>query len=813
MTFRLALRSLQRTPIFTITVILSLALGIASAGSMFAIMHGVLLAPLPYGEPDRLVSVGLQTTNQPNIEQPPAIHLLYQQYAKRVDGVGFYRSGNANIWGDGNGETAERVTAGWVTASTIPLLKVSPLLGRSFTADEERQGGANSVILSESVWRTRFGGTADVIGKTLMVNSISREIVGVMPSSFGFPTADTLIWLPVRPKSTETVGDFSYHGIARLSAEATPELAREDFTNVLSKLPESYPRLESGGSTASWLSEVRPTPIVQSLHDEMTGGIARTLWMLAAAAGLVLLVAWANAVNLMLVRADSRQLELAVREALGAGRLRNATHFLGESLLLAAAAGILALSVTYAAIHSLLAFGPVDVPRLAELKLGYAAVGFILFLSALSAGICSAIPVLGARRTSLALRLGDGARGQSIGKSRQRLRASVTALQIALALVVSIASVLLLRTANQLYEVQPGFETNRVTVIWTQLPFARYDDAASVAFYDRLARLAQQVPSVSSAGVAMRVPLVPGEALEQTYRIDGDGRTLSLPVNVVDNGYFAAMKIPLVAGRVFRQLDQEKGSDIMISASAATTLFGDPTGVKAIGRRLALAPTGPVYTVIGVVGDVRDRDLATPPTALVYRPQVVPIDRKLEPGARRMMALVVKSSGPADMIVSPIRQIVREMDPTVPTFNVATMDSVISTSTARLTLALVLMTAAAVITLVLGAIGLYGIVAYMVATRMREFGVRLALGADPKLIARSVVMRGLALTAGGVLTGLALYAVVAPFLRAFLYGVTTSDPVMLLAAIATLFGTALLASWIPARRASRIDPAEALRAE
>lgn len=813
MIFRHALRSLKRTPVFAITVILSLALGIASAGSMFAIVHGVLLAPLQYGEPDRLVSVSLRAAEQRSIEQPPAIYFLYERFAKRIDGVGLYRTGNANIWGDGEGETAERVTATWVTASMIPLLKVAPLQGRAFTADDERAGGTNAVILSESVWRTRFGGAPDAIGKTLMVNSVPREIVGVMPARFAFPTADTRIWLPIRPKSTETVGDFSYAGIARLAADTTPEQAQHELANVLSRLAVTFPRLESGGSTASWLDDVRPAPVVRPLRDEMTGGIARTLWMLAAAAALVLLVAWANVVNLMLVRADGRQLELAVREALGASRLHIATRFLGESLLLVATAALLALLATYGAVHSLVAFGPTDVPRLAELGLSIATVSFVVLVSVLSVALCSLVPAFRARQSSLALRLGDGTRGQSAGKTRQRLRAVVTALQIALALVVSIGSALLLRTANQLYEVEPGFEDKAVTTIWTQLPFARYKDATAVAFYARLVELAEQVPSVSVAGVTMRLPLVPGEALEQTFRVEGDGRTVTLPLNVVDAGYFAAMRIPLLAGRSFQRLDQERGGDILISSSAAALLFGDASPAKAVGRRLALEPSGPTYTVVGVVGDLRDHDLATPPVATVYRPQVAPIDPKLEPGARRTMALVVRSTGKPTAVMAAIRQIVRDLDPTVPIFNVRTMSDVVRASTARLSLAIVLMTAAAAITLVLGAIGLYGVMAYMVAMRTREFGVRLALGADPQRIARWVVLRGLALAATGVTAGLVLYAAVAPFLRAFLYGVTVSDPVTLAGAVLTLFATAALASWLPARRAARIDPAEALRAE
>ncbi len=813
MTIRTALRSLQRTPGFAVAVILSLALGVGAVGSMFAIVHGVLLAPLPYGAPDRLVSVGLQTDGQRRIQQPPAVYFLYEQFAQRLDAIGLYRTGNANIWTEGDGDAAERVTATWLTASMVPMLRVAPILGRSFTADEERQGGSDAVLLSEPLWRARFNAATDVIGTTMVVNSVPRRIVGVMPARFAFPTADTRVWLPVKPKSTTTVGDFSYSAVARLAPGASAEQAQHDMAAVLSRLAESFPQLDSGGSTATWLDALKPTPVVVPLRDDMTGGIAGALWMLAVAAGLVLLIAWANVTNLMLIRGDGRQLELAVRAALGASRLRNATHFFGESLVLGATAAILALLATYGALSAFVAFGPADVPRLAELGAGPATVGFIVLVTIVGVIVCTAVPALRARRANLTISLGDGARGHSTGKSRQQIRAIITVVQIALALVVSIGSALLLRTAHHLHSVHPGFDANEVTTVWTQLPFARYDDAASVAFYARLTELVAQLPSVRAAGVTMRVPLVPGETLEQTLRIEGDVRTLSMPVNVVDAGFFTTMRIPLLAGRSFQRPALERGADIIISQRAAATLFGDPGSMAAVGKRLQLAPSGPTYTVIGVVGDVRDRDLASAPTATIYRPQVAPLDPKLEPGARRTMALMVSSSGLPGAVVPEIRQIMRDLDPTVPIFSVETMSDVVGKSTARLSLALTLMTAAAAVSLLLGAIGLYGVMSYMVALRAREFGIRFALGADPRRIARWVFKRGLVLTACGVAAGFALYAVAVPFLRAFLYGVTATDPVTLATATLVLAGTAAIASWLPARRAARIDPAQSLRAE
>lgn len=812
MNIRHALKALQRAPAFAMAVILTLVLGIGAVGAMFAIVYGVLLAPLPYGKPDALVSIGLQGAEIPRIAQAPGMYFTFERFAKRLDGIALYRTGSTNLrMSDGDG-AAESVVATWVTASMMPLLQIPPLLGRAFNADEERRGGPNAVILSESEWRNRFNSANDVIGKTLIVNDAPREIVGVMPARFIFPSAATRVWLPVKHTDSATVGDFYYAGVARLAPGATPELAQAELAAALPRMAELYPNLQTGGSTAAWLAEVRAMPVVKPLRDELTGEIAGTLWMLAAAVGLVLLVAWANVANLMLVRSESRQQELSVRQSLGASRLRIATQFLDESILLGVTAGVLALLFSYAAVKALVAFGPADVPRLAELTVGPMTIGFIALITIAGVMICAAVPMLHVRRSSLAQKLHDGARGQSTGKSRQRVRAGITVVQIAVALVVSVGSALLLRTAHQLYAVQPGFDATEVTTLRILLPFARYSGAANVAFYARLTELVNQLPSVHAAGLTMKVPLAEGAMLEQAFKIEGQGRTLPLPVNVIGNGYFAALRIPLLAGRDFRSLDVVQNGDVIISQRAAEAIFGGANGLAAVGQSLKLAPNGPIYTIVGVVGDVRDQDLATAPSAIIYRPQAMPKDAIVEPVPRPSMALVVHSSGPPGAVVSAIRQIVRGLDPKVPIFDVHSMPDVVRASTARLSLALTLMTAAAAITLVIGGIGLYGVMAYIVALRTREFGVRVALGAAPRRIAHLVLLRGLALTACGVALGFGLYAFAAPFLRVFLYGVTVSDPVTLVAATFVVVATASLASWLPARRAARVDPLEALRA-
>ncbi len=807
------LRSLLRTPVFTIAAVLTLALGIGSVAAAFAIVYGVLLDPLPYGHPDRLVSVGLRSAELQRIQQPPAIYVTYKRLARRIDDIGFYRTGNANIDPTGGVPDALRVTATWVTASTIPLLQVKPILGRSFTDDEDHAGAPDVVILSESMWRTYFGAAADVIGKTLIVNSVPRQIIGVMPRRFVFPAADTKLWLSARVDRDETgMGDFAYWSVARLAQGANAEDAQRELASLLPRIAAYFPRLASGPSTVSWLEQARPSPVVVPLREEMTNAIAPTLWLLAAASGLVLLVALANVTNLMLIRADARQLELAVREALGASRFRIAAHFLGESLVLATVAGSAALLGAWAAIRALAVYGPADVPRLAEVHVGPATIVFVLAVSAVAALVCTIIPTVRIGSTALSINLRDGGRGETAGRARQRFRSTIAALQLAVAFAVVAGSALLLRTFQRLNQERPGFDAANVITMWTQLPFTHYDDSASVAFYARLTESVAALPGVIAAGVTARLPLVDGEARQLPVRRD-DGRTPLMQFVAIGGEYFTSMKIPVLAGRSFGSLGAQHDGEIVLSQRAVRTVFDRIPVGEAIGRRVSIAPAGATYTVIGVVGDVRDHDLATPPSPNAYIAQAVPVDAMREPAARRTMALVVKTGGSANSIVAPIRRIVRDLDPSVPIFNVETMSDIVRASTARVSFILAAMTAAAAITLLLGAIGLYGVIAYTVALRTREVGIRIALGADPRRLARSIVLRALILVVGGIFGGLVLYALVTPVLRGFLYGVSAGDPIAILGAAFVLLATAALASWLPARRAARVDPAMALRAE
>lgn len=810
MSLQHVLNALRRAPVYATTVVLTLALGLGAVGAMFAMVHGLLLAPLPYGQPERLVSIDLVLADGSRIGAAPALHSTYRRFATQLEDVALYRVGRANVAPPQDAGEARNVGVAWASASLMRVLQVPPQLGRTFTEAEDLRSGPQAVILSDAEWRARYGGSPEALGRILVVNDVPREVIGVLPPDFAFPHADVRLWLPAKPSNDATAGDFFFTGVARLAPGATRESAQRELAAILPRLGELYPQLGSGGSTASWIADAKPVPQVHDLRAVLTGEFAPTLWLLAAVAGLVLLVAWANVANLTLVRADAAGRDVAVREALGAGALRARAPLVGESVLLGAGAAVLAVFAVAAALWALRRFGPVDVPRLAELSLGPWTVLLMLAL-ALLGSLAGGFAL--ARRDALSGRLREGAHGASAGVARQRLRAGVAVLQVAAALVVLAGSALLLRTTQRLQQVDPGFAAGPVTTFQILLPFARYGDVERVAFHARLLERVRALPSVEAAGLVAQLPLGTGARIEQDVRVDGETRARRVSVNVASDDWFATMGMPLLAGRSFHPLDAQRPDEVLISGEAAARFFGDPTGQAALGRRLTLTPGGPDWTVIGVVGDVHHEHLAMPPGPMLYRPQVVAAEPATQPGPLPGMVLAVRSRGPETPLVAAVRAVVRELDPGVPVFEAVAMTEVVARSMARLKLLLVVVGAAAVVTLALGLLGLYGVLAFRVTLRTREFGLRRALGADGARIARSVVGDGLALVAIGSVAGLLVFAAAAASLRAAVPGVQPWDPVSLAGAVLVLAATAALASWVPARRAAGVDPAQALRGD
>jgi putative ABC transport system permease protein len=821
MTLRHSLRSLRRTPVFSVTAALTLVIGLASAVAIFAVVNAVILRPLPYGNADQLVGAwhDLPPLNLKKATQTPATWLTYQRLARTIEGIGIYQQSAANIGANGGGEP-QRVQSVWVSHEVIPLMQTPPLLGRTFRPEEDVVNGPMVVMISEKLWRTRFGADPALVGKSIDIGGASREVIGVMPAKFRFPDGETDLYLPMQLARDGTGGGFSYDAVARMKPGVRLEDAQRDFEAVLPRMVELYPTFVPGVTTQMLMDQAKPVPVLTRMKDDVIGGISRTLWMVAAAAGLLLLVACANVTNLILVRADGRQRELAVREALGAGRARVLGHFLSESALLTLAAGVAAVGLAWLALRALKA-SPVSIPRVAEVGIDGATVMFAIVVSIAVIIAVSIVPGLRVGKVHLSNALREGGRGGTSGKAQQRVRGALVAAQIAIAVVVLAGSGLLLRSFQRLNAVQPGFNADNVATLWISVPRARYaNDTAFVRFYAQLDERLSSLGAVEYAGMTSRLPLTTNGFNQNPLYPEDDPTTYANKIpplqlyTTVDGDYFKAMGIPLVAGRTFGPLDGQPASEAVISRKTATHFWGDSTGQRALGKRFRSLPTGPAYTVVGVVGDTRDSSLAKPASQAVYFPQAMGGDTMFTQ-ARRTMALVLKPKAgvTTSAVVSAAQAIVREMEPSLPTFDVRPMSQVWATSVSQLRFTMLILGTAAAITLLLGAIGLYGVMAYAVTLRTRELGVRIALGAQPMEVAAMMTRQGIGLTILGIAVGLSTFLMVARFLQSFLYGVAPADPVTLVGTSLLLIAIAALASWIPARRASRVDPAETLRAE
>ena len=818
---RPAWRSLRRSPAFTVTASLTLVIGIGAAVAIFALVNGVLLRPLPYGDPDRLVVPyhNMQLIGLAKGNQTQGTYFTYKKLARSLEAIGVYQAGAVNVSDPRGGSEPQRMGSAFVTQSVIPLLQVPPLIGRSFTEAEDAPKGPNVVIISEGLWRSRFGADRGVLGRTIDVNGRTWEIIGVMPTRFRFPSPETQIWIPMRLDANDpSPGGFNYDGIARLRKGVTIAAASRDLVSVLPKILELSPNLAPGVSTQMLLDQARPVPFVAPLKDDVTGGIAKTLWIVAAAAGVVLLVACANVTNLILVRADGRQRELAVREALGAGRGRVTMYFLGESIVVTAVSAAAGVALAAVAIRLLVSMGPTSIPRLSEVHIDLATVAFAIVVAALVAVACSIVPVLRIGRVHLSNALREGGRGGTAGRARQRIRSALVAGQIALALVALASSGLLLRTFERLNAVRPGFEPEGLATFWVALPYARYtSDTSAVRFYSQLLDRVRAVPGVRDVGLSSRLPFEQngGWSKDPLYPEDDLATYANKipPLNfytTTDGGYFHVMGIPLIAGKTFDRPELQRGDEAIISRATAIQFWKDSTGQRVLGKRFRELPGTPWLTIVGVVGDTRDSSLASPPSLVVYRPQSISNGTH---STQWTMALVVRTGSEPTAITSAIQRAVRDLDPTLPLFDIRSMSDVTAASMAQLSFTIIVLGAAALVTLILGAVGLYGVMAYVVSLRTRELAVRIALGATPSAVIRMLTTQGVVVTGFGVAAGLVLFVIVARALKSLLFGVASMDPVTLLSASLLLVGIAAFASWLPARRTARVDPADVLRAE
>jgi predicted permease len=816
---RHAVRSLERSPSFTLAAIATLTIGIGAASAVFTVVDSVLLRPLPYREPERLVGAWFEmpAIGLSHVQQAAATFLTYRAESRTISGIGIYDVEEANVAERNSPSGAQRVSTALCTASLFTVLGVSPVRGRLFGESDDHPGAEPVVLISETIWRARFGADPSIVGRMLDVDGVAHQVIGVMPKSFRFPSAQTALW---RPLAMDTVSlpatAFSYSAIARLAPGATIATAEQEFRELLPRVAERHPNFVPGITTRAIMDQARPQPHLIPLREDMTGAIAGTLWLVSTAAGLLLLVTCVNVANLSLVRFDARRRELAVREAIGAGPTRVVRYLASESVALAGAAGAIGLALAWLLVRSLVTMGPTDLPRLSEIAIGWRSAAFAVAAAVVNAVGCVLIPAVRVARGWVALR--EAARGGTASRWQHRVRGVLVAAQVALSVAMLAGSALLFRSFQRLHAVKLGFDPDHVATYWVSLPPARYPQRADVArFYASLVRRVAAVPGVQGVGVTSRLPLI-GRGINQNpfYPEGAEIYDKQLPplhlFTSVGGDYFRTLRIPLVAGRGFDAMETQRSGEAIISRRTAQIFWHDSTGATAVGKRFRALPTGPLYTIVGVVADIRDTSLALSPAPTVYFPEVVRQD-SLTRQIARTMAVVVRTASDPQAIAPFIERASRELDPTLPTFGGQSMTDALRASTARLAFVTLVLASAALLTLLLGGVGLYGVMAYAVTLRRREIGIRIALGASPRGVAAATTVSGVTLTAIGVAAGVFLFAVGARLIRTLLFDVAPWDPVALGGAAGVLLAIALVASWAPARRAARVDPADALRAD
>ena len=821
---RQALRSLMRRPTFTLAAVITLALGIGATTAIFSVVYSVLIKPLPYPNADELVRLRHNSgISSDNFGFEPTMYITYRDENRTFASIGLWREYSGTLTDRGE---PERVRALGVTDGTLQALGVPPQRGRWFTAAEHETAaqGPEPVILSHAFWQRRFGGDEAALGSQLSIDSRPRQVVGIMPPDFRFldmtPQPDLILAVRLAPPAEQVTSlGINFEGLARLEPGVTLAAAHADAERLLSIWRDAWPLRTEIGVTREVMENLRLVPVIRPLHDDVVGGVASMLWVVMGAIGAVLLVACANIANLMLVRADARQQELAVRAALGARPARIARELLVESFSIGAAGSVLGLLLAYVGVQVLVAIGPSNLPRLEEIGVYPPVLAFTVALSLASTLVFGSITAL-----KVALHIDApnmfAARGTSASRERNAVRNGLVVVQVALALVLLVSGALMTRTFQALRDVEPGFSdpaTIQTARIW--MPNSLFAEPAQYTrmqheILDRIAAL----PGVESAGFASMLPM---EAPPIRPPILVEGQTPaagSAPpvrgIKFVSPGYFEAMGTRIIAGRDISWSDIETGGRVaLISEEFARELAADPG--SALGKRIrTYAQTDAWREVIGVVESVHEAALYEEAQSFVYWPVLVEAMYGSPAVGTQAAAFVIRAerAGTASLLEE-VRQAVWSVNRDIPITQARTMQELYSGSLARTSFTLVMLAIAAGMALLLGVVGIYGVIAYVVSQRTREIGIRSALGAEPRQLERMFLRHGLALSGAGVVIGLGVAAALARSMSSLLFGVEPLDPAAYIAAIGVILAAAALATYVPARRAASIDPTETLRAE
>lgn len=819
---RHAVRVIHRSPSFAAAAVLTVALSIGAACSVFALANAVLLRPLAFSEAERLVGIWhtMPGLDVPLAKQALGTYAVYREGARSFESMGLYLTLSGTISYPSTADV-ERARVAYVTASTLTTLRIRPILGRLIAEADQASGVEPVALISEDLWRTRFAADENVTSRRITVDGIARHIVGVMPRSFGFPEARTPVWLPINVDPRGYVGGFGYNSVARLRPGVTIASAQDELARLLPRVIERLPEARPGVSTARALQQTRLAPRVHSLHDDVVGGFDRVLALLAATAGILLLVAFSNLSLLMLVRMEARQRELAVCSALGASRLAVLWRIVGEAVVVATIGGIVGVGLAAAAIRTLVGVAPLDLPRLGEIRVDASVAWMAAAIAAAFVLVVALIAALRIRTRDVARLLRDGGRTATASGAAARVRAAFVGVEVALSLVLFAGAAALGHSMLKLRAVQPGFDPANLFTVWTFLPRSSYaTDEAAARFYASAIERLERIPGVTSVAATAKLPLeVEGFAYRVLVYADNGSDQSALPpvyqTTTATPRYFETMRIPLIAGRTFDDANVRRGAlEAVASRGFVEHFWHDSTGRSGVGKRLRPVADGPWFNIVGVVDDIRDSTLTQAPMPGVYFPEATNGDTTGNANTTaRDMAFVVRTRGPMPGVAEAVRRELRAMDPSLPFYRAATMEQIVADARARLTFALIVLGAGAAATLLLGIVGLYGVIAYAVGLRSREISIRIALGATPAAASRMMFRQGLIVTAVGLASGFVIFVAFGRLLDTVSFEVSSVDPVAIGVSLAAVAVSALLATVVPARRAANVNPADALRAD
>jgi putative ABC transport system permease protein len=806
-----AIRGLIKSPGFAAASLITLALGIGATSAIFSVVKAVILTPLPYAEPDRRVQIFARWISFEKTWLSNQEIVDFRTMATTLNGVAGWNSGQQNLTGDGE---PIRVGVGFVTANIFDVLGVRPLLGRVISAEEDGPNGPQVAVLGYPLWQARYGGDPSVIGRTLMINDAPVQIVGVMPEGFRLPTdftdeaaEPTQLWRPIQWDMANLIrGNHGFYAVAVLAPGQSAASATDELRAIATRLTEqgAYP------------VRMQFSAFALPLEEEIRGGIRPAMWLLMGAVGFLLLIACANVANLLLVRGDARLREMAVRTAIGAAPDRLVRQLLTESVVLAVLGAVLGLALAAIGLRVLMAIDPTSLPPLAPIRLDWPVVAFTLVVGVITTIVFGLAPALRTLRVNLVESLREG--GQStVGGHRQRLRSALVVAEVMLAVVLVIGAALMVKSLAALGRIDLGFTPENMLTMRVSVPAAKYDTPEKVVnFYRQLNDKVRALPGVESAGFVRVLPLA---TTIGDFGLDIEGFQESPGVNakgdwqIATDGVFEAMGARLMRGRWFAPSDTEKSQAVaVINETMARTYWKNPEDAIGGQIRVGSQMDRPWLTVVGMVADERHNGV----TGVVKEKFYIPHSQwhiATSGSLIRGGFMVVRTTGDPMAVAGAVRSQVRALDPNIPVANIRPMTDVVSTSLATPRLTGFLMGTFAAIALALAAVGIYGVLSYLVARRTHEIGIRLAVGADRSQVLALVLRQGLTLAGAGIVAGLAAAFLLTRLMQTLLYQVRPSDPETFVLVSIALVVVAVLASAIPAYRATRVSPLIALRTE